>query len=93
MDPKVKEWFEHKVNVNPDYIRTHFLPALERQRSKEELELRQVERKGTIEEIKYQIGRLDGVQDILGLFSGLKLSESKAPSGHGLIARTLGFFR
>ena len=95
MDEKTKQWFIEKVAQEPEYLSTHFMPAVETSIKKAELELHQAIRKGTTEQIKYAMGWFDGVSEVLKLLGGLRLSQrpkDAEPAGPGLMDRIRGVF-
>ena len=78
MDDNIKRWFIEKVAQHPEYLATYYLPQLDRQLKAAVLNRDQAIRKGSIEEIKYAQGLLDGVDSISKVLDGLKTSEEKS---------------
>ena len=93
LDQQSKEWFCDKVSRSPEYVRERYLPALDANIAKAQVALHEAERKGTFEEIKYSIGRLDGAQEALRLISGLRMSDSEAKQSPSAMSRTLDYIR
>lgn len=90
MNEQSKRWLIEKIAQEPDFLATYFLPALERLVPKAETARDQANRTGTIEEIKYRMGWLDGVRESCAVLDGLKKSFAKNPDEPGLMARILG---
>ena len=89
MDNNLKEWLFQRIAQEPEFIMT-VVDALERAEEKAHGESHQAFRIGSIESIKYAQGRLDGIHSVIGILSGLKMSNTKQPAERGLIARMLG---
>ena len=92
MDSQLKEWFQAKITSNPEYVKMHYFPALERVMDKAKSALHEANRKGTLEDIKLRQGWLDGVQETFDVLKGLHMSETR-PAENGLISRTLDYVR
>jgi len=95
MDQQTREWFKHRAG-SPDFVAGKFFPAIERVVDRTVRDLRQAERDGDLNKIKYAIGRFDGVHEIVELFKNLKLSElseDEKRSEPALMVRILKSFR
>lgn len=86
-----RRWFIEKVAQNPDFLARVFLPQWDIVEKKAETILRDAIRNKPIEEIKYQMGFLDGAQKMCAVIDGLRLSEKKTPVGSGLMTRMFSF--
>ncbi len=92
MDNSLKalvEWFQVKSQdrkLIPDIF-----ACLERERAGATLKLNQLERTGSLDEIRYQRGLKDGVTKIFDVLERSRLSESKNPLATGLMRRILNY--
>lgn len=93
LSDEVKEWFCIKAQNDPAFLAAVYLPALEKAAEQYHAQLHEANRKGTLDQIKFSQGLLDGVEAALKIISGIKLaSESKRPPEQGSIARMVSAY-
>lgn len=93
LNPDLKEYFYARASQTPEWIKEKWFPVLELFVTRLNNELRMANRSADVNKITYAQGRLDGVQAMLELLGGIKLSEAKNPTGTGLASRILSFGR
>lgn len=71
------KWFGERSAKDANFISDVYIPSVEKLHNKYELELHQVCRSGELSKVNYVQGKLDGVQEIIGLIAGIRMSESR----------------
>lgn len=92
MDEETQEWFIDHLNSGPEWARYILIPAMNKRMEAAHSALHQADRSAAIEEIKYAVGRFDGVKEFFDVIRGLRMSDkpTKKPAGPGLMARIFG---
>lgn len=94
INPSQAEWLLRRVLADPEGTVRRLISVLEETASRRHTELHQAIREANdLAKIKLAQGRLDGVQDVIGLLGGLMMSETKKPPEAGLMPRIFGLGR
>jgi len=87
---EAKRWFCEAAMRDQDFLAKRFFPLLETRLGRAARERDQANREGSLADIKYRQGCLDGLSEVTVIILGMMASEQAGkPNGQGSLSRML----